>query len=137
MRYIVNPVLSTLSRRSLYQFPPGCTLHHFIISLLLARIAHLFLLSYSSPLLPTPPLLSSSFSLARSRFHLFPSYVLIYTARYNPGTLANNRPFSIPDPHYTIDLYRNAILIRYTRILFILGNCISVPYQFCIVTLPR
>lgn len=39
VRYIVNPVLSTLSRRSLYQFPPGCICSTILLySLFLARL---------------------------------------------------------------------------------------------------
>lgn len=125
VRYIVNPVLSTLSRRSLYQFPPGCMLHHFIISLFLARITRFpFSFAILFLLFPLPSSLPLFLARVRVSFFFIVMFIVLIS-RYNPGTLANNRPFSIPDPHYTIDLYR-ALRPPYlyppcTRILFILG----------------
>lgn len=75
VRYIVNPVLSTLSRRSLYQFPPGCMLHHFIISLFLARITR-FPVSFAPTailflLFPLPTFVSTALSLFLTHVSFF------------------------------------------------------------------
>lgn len=85
VRYIVNPVLSTLSRRSLYQFPPGCMLHHFIISLFLARITR-FPVSFAPTailflLFPLPTFVSTALPSFSLTFPSFPSCVhRAYTA---------------------------------------------------------
>lgn len=75
VRYIVNPVLSTLSRRSLYQFPPGCMLHHFIISLFLARITR-FPVSFAPTailflLFPLPTFVSTALPLFLTHVSFF------------------------------------------------------------------
>lgn len=137
MRYIANPVLSTLSRRSLYQYPPGCIARHFIISLSSLAASSLFRPNYpvspfllsspSSPLRfnlifsPFPPLSSNGLSFPYSCSSCTPR------SRYDPGTLANSRPLSIPDPHYTIDLYRAPYLRLHTtawhaRIFVLISN---------------
>ena len=115
----MNPVLSTLSRRSLYQYPPGCIPRHFIISLalspLLLRILPfrlcsfvltiLLLLFSSLHLRPCLRLLSDS-TLFSLPFLLFPP-----TPRSSNVSLATSSPFLIPArrAHHTF-----AIRSRYT-----------------------
>lgn len=153
VRYIVNPVLSTLSRRrSLYQVPPGCICSTILLFLslfpIIAVSSSLFrsnypvspffflphLRQYRSSLLQLHSLsFSLSLSCARERrpflVFSFPYSCSLRSPRYNPGTLAwYNRPFSIPHPHYTIDLYYASYLYLHGRVYFNFVSCYIVLY---------
>lgn len=152
VRYIVNPVLSTLSRRrSLYQVRQGVYAppfyyfsRSFLLSLFLLlsfALTILFLLFSSFHIFASTALLYFNFilslSLSRARARerrpflvfSFPYSCSLRSPRYNPGTLAwYNRPFSIPHPHYTIDLYYASYLYLHGRVYFNFVSCYIVLY---------
>ena len=121
MRYLVGrrDILRTRSCPRcrvgvLYQFPPGVhplpfSSFSFVPAWTCSLPISVFLSIYHNPR-SSPPFPSPSPSHS--------STILAPRARRDTilGTLANNRPFSIPDPRYATDLYRDSSYLPTERL---------------------